>query len=146
MVFVIHWHESAMDLHVFPIPIPTPTSLSTRYLWVFPVHQIRALVMHPTWAVICLFFSKNAVIWALTTSSSPSAFLCTLCCSHNEHLEFSEIAMFFKSHETYFVPLSTKIYTLSYLLGIFLFKLQKPVLMFLYWSRGLPPSKLENGS
>ena len=22
MVFVIHWHESAMDLHVFPIPIP----------------------------------------------------------------------------------------------------------------------------
>ena len=29
MVFVIHWHESAMDLHVFPIPIPHPTSLST---------------------------------------------------------------------------------------------------------------------
>ena len=22
MGFVIHWHESAMDLHVFPIPIP----------------------------------------------------------------------------------------------------------------------------
>ena len=30
MVFVIHWHESAMDIHVFPIPIPPPTSLSTR--------------------------------------------------------------------------------------------------------------------
>ena len=25
MVFVIQWHESAMDLHVFPIPIPPPT-------------------------------------------------------------------------------------------------------------------------
>ena len=24
MVFVIHWHESAMDLHVFPILIPPP--------------------------------------------------------------------------------------------------------------------------
>ena len=24
VVFVIHWHESAMDLHVFPIPIPPP--------------------------------------------------------------------------------------------------------------------------
>ena len=27
--FVIHWNETAMGLHVFPIPIPTPTSLST---------------------------------------------------------------------------------------------------------------------
>ena len=27
--FVIHWNESAMGLHVFPIPIPPPTSLST---------------------------------------------------------------------------------------------------------------------
>ena len=25
MVFAIHWHESAMDIHVFPIPIPPPT-------------------------------------------------------------------------------------------------------------------------
>ena len=32
-----------MDLHVFPILIPPPTSLSTRFLWVFPMHQARAL-------------------------------------------------------------------------------------------------------
>ena len=44
MVFAIHWHESAMDLHVFPIPIPPPAFLSTPSLWVFPVHQARALV------------------------------------------------------------------------------------------------------
>ena len=42
--FVIHWNETAKGLHVFPIPIPPPTSLSTRSLWVFPVHQVRALV------------------------------------------------------------------------------------------------------
>ena len=42
--FVIHGHESAMELHVFPIPIPPPTSLSTRFLWVFPVYQAWALV------------------------------------------------------------------------------------------------------
>ena len=30
--FVINCNESAMDLHVFPIPIPPPTSLSTPYL------------------------------------------------------------------------------------------------------------------
>ena len=44
VVFVIHWHESAMELHVFPILIPPPTFLSTRSLWVFPVHQVWALV------------------------------------------------------------------------------------------------------
>ena len=30
--FVIHWNETAMGLHVFPIPIPPPTSLPTRSL------------------------------------------------------------------------------------------------------------------
>ena len=30
--FVIHWNETAMGLHVFPIQIPPPTSLSTRSL------------------------------------------------------------------------------------------------------------------
>ena len=33
-----------MGLHMFPIPIPSLTSLSTRSLQVFPVHQVRALV------------------------------------------------------------------------------------------------------
>ena len=30
-----------MELHVFPIPILPPTCLSTRFLWIFPVHQPR---------------------------------------------------------------------------------------------------------
>ena len=43
VVFVIHWHESAIDLHIFPVLIPAPTSLSTRSVWVFPVHQSEHL-------------------------------------------------------------------------------------------------------
>ena len=34
--FVIHWNETAMGLHVLPIPIPPPTSLSMvviKFLW-----------------------------------------------------------------------------------------------------------------
>ena len=64
--FVIHCHESAMDLHVFPIPIPSPPALSTRSLWVFPVPQARALVscIHPG-LVICFTLDNmrfNAVL------------------------------------------------------------------------------------
>ena len=55
MVSAIHWHESAMDLYVFPFPIPPSHLPFHPSLWVFPVHQPWALVscIQPG-LVICL--------------------------------------------------------------------------------------------
>ena len=46
---ILYMNESAMGLHVFPIPIPPPASLSTRSHRVLPVHQAEHLSHAPTW-------------------------------------------------------------------------------------------------
>ena len=86
VVFVIRWHESAMDLHVFPILIPPPTSLSTWSLWVFPVHQPRALVscIQPGLA-ICFALDNIHVSmlfsWNIPPSPSPTESKSLFCTS-----------------------------------------------------------------
>ena len=84
VVFVIHWHESAMDLHVFPIPIHPPTSLST--LWVFPVHQARALVSCIQPGLVICFTIDNIHIsmlfsWNIPPSPSPTESKSLFCTS-----------------------------------------------------------------
>ena len=58
-----------MELHVFPIRFPPPTSLSTRFLWVFPVHQARALVSCiPPGLVICFTIEEEGLGQGARTS------------------------------------------------------------------------------
>ena len=63
-----------MDLHVFPISIPSPTSLSTRFLWVFPVHQVRALVSCIQPGLVICFTLDNIHVSMLFSLSIPLLF------------------------------------------------------------------------
>ena len=90
--FAIHWHESAMGVHVFSILNPPPTSLPIPSLWAIPGHQPRMrCIMHWTWTGdsfhIWYYTCFNAILpnhptLALSHQSpkDSSIHLCLFCC------------------------------------------------------------------
>ena len=123
---------------------PTPTSLSTRFLWVFPVHQARALVsrIHPG-LVICftldnihvsmlypflkiiglLFISLSIFFHSVDFFYFVSGFLC---CTKTFKFKLGPICLFL------FLPLETeppkccynlcqRMFCLCFLLGVLWF-------------------------
>ena len=117
MVFAIHRHESAMDLHVFPILNPSPTTLPIPSLWVIPVHQSRALVscIQPGLAIcftldnihVSMLFSQ-----IIPPSPSPIEFI---------SLFYTSVSLFLSCIQGYHYNLSKfHIYALVYCISIFL--------------------------
>ena len=113
--FAIHWHESAMGVHEFPILNPPPTAHPISSLWIIPVHQPQASCIEHRLALRFLHDSIHVSMpfsQIIPPSPSPSesksplyasvSFL--LCCIQGHHCHLS------KFH----------IYVLVYCIGVFL--------------------------
>ena len=115
--FVIHRNESAIDLHVFPIPIPPPTSLSTRSLWVSPVHQARTLVSCIQPGLVICFTLDNIHVsmlfsWNFPPSPSPT---------ESKSLFYTSVSLFLFFMWGYHYHLfKFHIYVLVYCIGLYL--------------------------
>ena len=67
MGFVIHWHKSAMELHIFPIPIPPPTSKT-----------VVKYILEKEWQPTPVFFHEKSHTYKCYKLSILTTLKCTI--------------------------------------------------------------------
>ena len=106
-----------MELHAFPILIPPPASLSAQSLWVFPVHQARALVSCTQPGLVVCFTLDNIhlkMLFSQIIPASPSP-------AESESLFCTSVSLFLFCIEGYHYYLSKfHIYVLVCCNGLYL--------------------------
>ena len=109
--FAIHWHESAMGIHVFPILNPPPTFLPISSFWVIPVHQPwEPCIMHWTWT--CNFHVSMPFSHIIRHLPSPT---------ESKTLFYTSVSLLLSCIQGYCYHLSKfHMYALVYCIGVFL--------------------------
>ena len=113
--FAIHQHESATDVHMFPILNPTSPSLPILSLWVIPVHQPQAPCMEPGLVIHCLYdIIHVSVPFPQIVPPSPSPI-------ESKRLFYTSVSLLLSHIQGYHYHRSKfHIYALVYCIGVFL--------------------------
>ena len=115
--FAIHWLESTVGVHVFPIVNPSPTSFPIPSLWVIPVHQPQ----HPVSCIkpgLAIHFTYDNLHVSMPFSHiiPPSPSL-----TESKRLFYTAVSLLLSRTQGYCYHLSKfHIYALVYCTGVFL--------------------------
>ena len=115
--FAIHWLESTVGVHVFPIVNPSPTSFPIPSLWVIPVHQPQ----HPVSCIkpgLAIHFTYDNLHVSMPFSHiiPPSPSL-----TESKRLFYTAVSLLLSHIQSYICHLSKfNIYALVYSIDVFL--------------------------